>query len=344
MQVMWCPARSAATHLAKAGHKVFLYDFVHEPAMSLNWPTGTSGLGAFHGAEVPFVFGDTFELVGGEVSLSQTMSQFWTNMASSGDPNKWVGPTAPQWTPPTATADSLRRSLQPAPGTRPASWVYWWHISGATCEAGSQTGKACGASATEREEQILACKKVCMADPSCGGFEQAYVSKGTHSQWESTLKDAGCIKEFKETGVPTNALFVLRGQKQPPAVPQAPRVQLPWNCSTFSQGQSCYNSSDTYRSITINITFAIEHGSGRHGAPLAQDLGKCCDACSKDKQCKLWFVPRESNGTECRLVYKDSVEGFKRPRQVTPVHHACVSGERVHDYIPVFEHMVHARP
>ena len=31
---------------------------------------GTKNLGAFHGAEVPFVFGDTFELVGGEVDLS----------------------------------------------------------------------------------------------------------------------------------------------------------------------------------------------------------------------------------------------------------------------------------
>ena len=53
-----------------------------------------NNLGAFHGAEVPFVFGDTFELSGGEVDLSEAMSQLWTNHASSGDPNRWQGPTA----------------------------------------------------------------------------------------------------------------------------------------------------------------------------------------------------------------------------------------------------------
>ena len=56
----------AASHLRQAGHPVYLYDFVHAPAVSVNWPTGTQGDGAFHGAEIPFVFGDTFELVGGE--------------------------------------------------------------------------------------------------------------------------------------------------------------------------------------------------------------------------------------------------------------------------------------
>eukprot|EP01046_Picozoa_sp_COSAG06_P010251 COSAG06_NODE_556_length_14336_cov_8.683290_13_plen_128_part_00 len=120
---MWCPLRSAAAELVKQGHDVFLYDFVHPPAVSVNWPLGTKNLGAFHGAEVPFVFGDTFELVGGEVDLSvrnthinfcavlnaknddfdqdrlgtnigktqkemlisqESMSTFWTNMASSG--------------------------------------------------------------------------------------------------------------------------------------------------------------------------------------------------------------------------------------------------------------------
>ena len=44
--------------------------------------------GAFHGAEVPFVFHDSFELVGGENDLSSQMSTYWTNMASSG---AWSG-------------------------------------------------------------------------------------------------------------------------------------------------------------------------------------------------------------------------------------------------------------
>ena len=92
--VMRCPTRDAATALSEQGHDVFLYDFTHQPGMSVNWPGGTHNLGAFHGAEVPFVFHDDFELMGGEVNLSSTMSTYWTNMASSGDPNTWSGPTA----------------------------------------------------------------------------------------------------------------------------------------------------------------------------------------------------------------------------------------------------------
>ena len=54
--------------------------------MFLNWSVFASG------AEVPFVFHDEFELVGGELALSATMATFWTNFAATGDPNK--GPDA----------------------------------------------------------------------------------------------------------------------------------------------------------------------------------------------------------------------------------------------------------
>ena len=316
---------------------MFLYDFVHQPATSVNWPTGTENLGAFHGSEVPFVYGDTFELVGGEITLSESMSQFWTNMASSGDPNTWKGPTAPQWKPPldslpsrripTRTqddgsgdgGDQHRRALQPA-GNRPPDWVYWWHIEGATCEKGGPRGKACGADETGKEQQITACEKTCKADETCGGFEQVYTSKGTHSIYEATLKDVNCIKEFAQTGNPSDELFLLRGMRQPKPVPQAPNVEFPWTCSTFSRDQQCFNLTDTYKTIAINISDAFKPGANSgnnryHGIP-APDLAKCCAACSTDNQCKTWFVPRESNGTECRLVYKDHVEGYKRPRNV----------------------------
>jgi para-nitrobenzyl esterase len=324
--VMWCPARSAAEHLTKVGHKVFLYDFVHQPAVSVNWPTGTENLGAFHGAEVPFVYGDTFELVGGEVTLSQVMSQFWTNMASSGDPNKWAGPKAPQWTPPTVASlpekKSNRRALQPA--DRPPTWIFWWHMEGATCGKSGPKGKACGADKTGKEEQLKACKQACMADQTCGGFEQTKVNKGTHSVYEATLKGVDCAMEVVHTYDPSMELFLLRPKPQPKQVPQAPNVELPWNCSTFSRGQACYNLSDTYKTISINITSAFaSHGrTNKYHHTPAPDLAKCCAACSADSQCKLWFVPSESNGTECRLVYKDNVEGFKQPSK----DEHCISG------------------
>lgn len=51
-----CPTRAAALLLSAQGHDVFLYDFKHQPAESVNWPTGTQNLGAFHGAEVRLEF------------------------------------------------------------------------------------------------------------------------------------------------------------------------------------------------------------------------------------------------------------------------------------------------
>ena len=43
--------------------------------------------GAFHGAEVPFVFNDQFELDGGERDLSERMAIYWTTFARTGNPN-----------------------------------------------------------------------------------------------------------------------------------------------------------------------------------------------------------------------------------------------------------------
>lgn len=45
--------------------------------------------GAFHGAEIPFVFGYPAELgTEAEVKLSKTMGCYWSNFAHTGDPNK----------------------------------------------------------------------------------------------------------------------------------------------------------------------------------------------------------------------------------------------------------------
>ena len=63
------------------------YSFVHQPFMSVNWPMGIGDFGVFHASEIPFVFYDTFELRGGELSLSAAMATYWTNLAGSGDPN-----------------------------------------------------------------------------------------------------------------------------------------------------------------------------------------------------------------------------------------------------------------
>lgn len=72
--------------------------------------------GAFHGADVPFVFGDDFELSNdGERQLSRAMGCYWTNFATTGNPN--TGPSAcavnmglPEW-PQFGSGDALELNV-----------------------------------------------------------------------------------------------------------------------------------------------------------------------------------------------------------------------------------------
>jgi carboxylesterase type B len=82
-----CRVRQASHALARRGHRVWEYQFRATPTFSLNY-LNISELGAFHGAEVPFVFGDAFELkTDAERKLSAAMGCLWRNFAWSGDPN-----------------------------------------------------------------------------------------------------------------------------------------------------------------------------------------------------------------------------------------------------------------
>ena len=85
-----CKVRQASHALAQRGHLVHEYLFTATPTFSLNYQDLPS-LGAFHGAEVPFAFGDAFELkTAAEKALSRAMGCYWRNFAWSGDPN--MGP------------------------------------------------------------------------------------------------------------------------------------------------------------------------------------------------------------------------------------------------------------
>ena len=99
---MVCPTREMLSASAALGNSVFWYFFVATPIHSVNMED-LEYYGSFHGAEVPFVFGDQFELSSsGERALSKAIGCFWTNFAASGDPNQGPGNCAkhlklPHW-------------------------------------------------------------------------------------------------------------------------------------------------------------------------------------------------------------------------------------------------------
>eukprot|EP00040_Diaphanoeca_grandis_P030474 m.180138 g.180138 ORF g.180138 m.180138 type:complete len:676 (+) comp32008_c0_seq1:172-2199(+) len=82
-----CRTRDLLLNAHKQGHQSWWYYFAATPIYSENMPDIPT-MGAFHGAEIPYVFGDQFELKSdGERKLSQAMGCYWTNFATTGNPN-----------------------------------------------------------------------------------------------------------------------------------------------------------------------------------------------------------------------------------------------------------------
>jgi len=109
-----CRTRELLRAGEKQGSKVWWYYFTATPIYTVNSPSDTlKYLGAFHGADVPFVFGDGFELSSdGERALSSAMGCYWVSFADTGNPNQGAGGCAKALSLPTwpAFGDALELS------------------------------------------------------------------------------------------------------------------------------------------------------------------------------------------------------------------------------------------
>jgi para-nitrobenzyl esterase len=84
------PTRFLVQAMSKTGGKAYLYHF------TMIGPGPIPGLGAFHSAEIPFVFNDiervknTFQVPfeTKHQALANTMSAYWVQFAKTGNPNK----------------------------------------------------------------------------------------------------------------------------------------------------------------------------------------------------------------------------------------------------------------
>jgi len=94
-----CPARSTVRAVAPRVKQTHLYYFSHVPAIGK-----TTGLGSFHSAELPFVFGnfrDAFASpTADETALSNATIGYFTRFAKTGDPGG-----TPAWPQYTTTSD-----------------------------------------------------------------------------------------------------------------------------------------------------------------------------------------------------------------------------------------------
>merc|ERR1719265_2106407 len=88
--MMTCPNRRfARLHSVHSPNTTFVYNFAETPGDNVS----SRRTGVFHGAEILFVFFDGAELdYWDEKALAESMVRYWTNFASSGNPNYRFGP------------------------------------------------------------------------------------------------------------------------------------------------------------------------------------------------------------------------------------------------------------
>ena len=96
----WQNWKQARLH-AQAGNATYSYHFRRTPAFpkgAVFSDNATENLGAFHTAEIPFVFDNLaardWPWTAEDRAFANTMSSYWTNFAATGDPN---GVGLPEW-------------------------------------------------------------------------------------------------------------------------------------------------------------------------------------------------------------------------------------------------------
>lgn len=89
-----CPARRFTRAVQRQQPKTYLYHFTYVTRVAAQLK-----LGAFHGSEISFVFGNLPQAaLPQERALSDAMMSYWTNFAKTGDPNDGTLSTWPAYT------------------------------------------------------------------------------------------------------------------------------------------------------------------------------------------------------------------------------------------------------
>jgi para-nitrobenzyl esterase len=133
--------RRWADHQAASGAATYLYHFDHTPPAfrlyvpsnpDLQLPEGPRSAGAYHSADLAYVFGNVdkvgLDWQAADRQLSSTIVRFWTNFAKSGNPNLPETPGLPAWqqyNTETHATLLLRESPHTVNGVRSAKLDLW---------------------------------------------------------------------------------------------------------------------------------------------------------------------------------------------------------------------------
>lgn len=125
--IFLCPTRTASRLVAPAQPKTFVYQFTHTLSF-------LPGYGAFHGLELPYVFGnfERFPVPPSkkDLKLSKRVQGYWTNFATAGDPNGRGLPVWPAYTNDGDTSVALAAKIKPQVGYRKDYCDFWSALPG----------------------------------------------------------------------------------------------------------------------------------------------------------------------------------------------------------------------
>jgi para-nitrobenzyl esterase len=117
-----CPERNSVRLLSQFV-TTYAYEFNDENAPDLFDPIASFPLGAYHGAEIQYLFDLDLRFTGfdpftpGQHQLSDAMISYWTKFAANGDPNS---PSDPTWSPYNVATDQFQSLVPPTPVVEPS--------------------------------------------------------------------------------------------------------------------------------------------------------------------------------------------------------------------------------
>ena len=131
-RINWSTLQWAKSQASNGKSKVFYYYFAHHPPAPPDEAYVENlgkDLGAYHGAELAYVFGNfvppDWAWTDADRSLEKIVSQYWVNFAANGDPNGPGLPTWPAYVPGTDSVLYFDKTIASGPLPNQTYYAFW---------------------------------------------------------------------------------------------------------------------------------------------------------------------------------------------------------------------------